>query len=413
VVLLAPLGCAHVDLLAWARSVPEASEKNPVFNIVSVWEPSEGRNTDGLPTRGFAGQLFFFTRSSPTPVKVNGDVRVYVFDDQGTAEEQAKPIHQFDFLGDAWTMHLQDSTLGPSYNVFIPYTREGQWQANCQLRLRLSTESGQVVHSEMVEVALPGSPRPGGQDATPSGGTASPPPVGQHLATQMRPPVEPIQYGATLRHETVRHETARPMVVSSGSPPMTANQVPAAAMPAPAMSAAAVSAATMMAESAPKRFRLSGDATAALTAHNTRPAANNTRPAANNIAPAAYNVGPSSPPRSYGTNLVGRAGGSGPVPGNWPQIGRPVIPTASTGQLAVVPAGMTNEPPQFQSFPYQAPAPQAVSYQPVVYQVEADGPTITGTTSTLGGGAAGGNTGVAHPLGSQAAVRHPLANALQ
>jgi hypothetical protein len=45
VVLLAPLGCAHVDLLAWARSVPEASEKNPVFNIVSVWEPSEGRNT--------------------------------------------------------------------------------------------------------------------------------------------------------------------------------------------------------------------------------------------------------------------------------------------------------------------------------------------------------------------------------
>jgi hypothetical protein len=86
---------------------------------------------------------------------------VFLFDDVGTVEEQSKPIHQFDFLGDAWTTHLQQSTLGPAYNVFIPYVRKHAFQVNCALRVRLTPPEGEgsAVYSETVYVTLPGKDR--------------------------------------------------------------------------------------------------------------------------------------------------------------------------------------------------------------------------------------------------------------
>lgn len=158
-------GCATPRLFDWRKSnIETATERNPVARIVCIWEPSEGNGTDGLPTRGLAGQIMFFTNGQPEPVRVTGDVRVYLFDDHGTQEEQKKPIRQFDFLGDAWTVHLSESTLGPAYNVFVPYTRKHQWRAQCSLRVRLIPEAGSPIFSETVHVTLPGQKRPMGNN---------------------------------------------------------------------------------------------------------------------------------------------------------------------------------------------------------------------------------------------------------
>ena len=154
--LLLP-GCAETSLLKWKQQKhPQADARNPAVKALCLWEPANGHNADGLPTRGFAGQILFFTARSPVPVQVNGDVRVYLFDDQGTREEQAKPIRQFDFLGDAWMVHLQETTLGPAYHVFVPYVRKGHHQANCALRVRLKPAEGPVIFSDMAKVTLPG-----------------------------------------------------------------------------------------------------------------------------------------------------------------------------------------------------------------------------------------------------------------
>src|SRR5690606_2996280 len=117
---------------------------------------AEGIGPDNLPTRGFAGKITFFTRNQKSGVRVNGDVRVYVYDDQGPVEERGKPIHQWDFPGDAWSIHLQQSSLGPAYSVFIPYTRKGNHQALCALRVRFTPAAGTPMYSETVAVLLPG-----------------------------------------------------------------------------------------------------------------------------------------------------------------------------------------------------------------------------------------------------------------
>ncbi|MDB5385865.1 MAG: hypothetical protein JWM11_1511, partial [Planctomycetaceae bacterium] len=83
--------------------------------------------------------------------------RIYLFDDQGTEEEQSKPIYQFDFEPEAWQLHSSMTELGPAYNVFIPYTRKGRNQANCALRIRYNPPSGTPVFSQMATLTLGGT----------------------------------------------------------------------------------------------------------------------------------------------------------------------------------------------------------------------------------------------------------------
>lgn len=151
-------GCAGFQWIDWNKTkVVEATANNPVSRIICIWEPAEGHGLDGLPTRGVAGQILFFTKQHPQPVMVEGDVRVYLFNDRGPPEERSKPIHQFEFLGDAWTVHAQHSSLGPAYNVFIPYVRKNNEQVTCGLQIRLTPKAGPTMFSQMVHVTLPGS----------------------------------------------------------------------------------------------------------------------------------------------------------------------------------------------------------------------------------------------------------------
>lgn len=151
-------GCASDN---WFRlkkeAFPTASAKNPAVRILAVWQVGEGQGPDGLTTRGFAGQIFFLDANDQIPAKVDGDVRVYVFDDQGTAEERDKPLHQFDYPRESWKVRMTTTKMGPAYVVFVPYTRKGSHKAVCSLRLRYTpAEGGPPLFSDMSQVSLPG-----------------------------------------------------------------------------------------------------------------------------------------------------------------------------------------------------------------------------------------------------------------
>jgi hypothetical protein len=151
-------GCSTTSLFTWNMDgYVHSGPKNPVTEVVSVWQPGEGTDGDGKMARGFVGQLYFFTGKNPAPVVVDGAVRVYLFDDQGAPEEQVKPIHQFDFTPEAWNTHMGKGKLGPTYSAFIPYTRKGFHEARCALRVKFTPRQGTPYFSEMVHIALPGS----------------------------------------------------------------------------------------------------------------------------------------------------------------------------------------------------------------------------------------------------------------
>jgi hypothetical protein len=157
VLLLSPLlaGCETLDLnFPEFREAPDRTTE--VSSIQCVWQSGEGVGLDNMPTRGFAGQVLFFIRGEPEPVPVNGDVRIYVFDDQGTVEEQAKPIHEFNFPAAVWSSYRQETNLGSAYHVFIPYTRKGGMAASCTLRVRMTAVGRPPVYSQLATISLPG-----------------------------------------------------------------------------------------------------------------------------------------------------------------------------------------------------------------------------------------------------------------
>jgi hypothetical protein len=136
--------------------------------VVCLWEPAEGTGLDHLPARGFAGQILFITPRHEEPVQVDGKVRVYVFDDCGTIEEQQQPIHQFVFDSTSWNAFLHETNLGAAYQLFIPYTRPDMHQAACSLRVCYEPADGQPVYSKFAKVSLPGSAKPEPDDAASS-----------------------------------------------------------------------------------------------------------------------------------------------------------------------------------------------------------------------------------------------------
>ncbi|MCY2968962.1 MAG: hypothetical protein NT069_35940 [Planctomycetota bacterium] len=150
-------GCTSLESLKLGKDkVPASGDKNPVVQILPIWQPGEGPGIDGKTTRGFLGQIYFFTANSAVAAKVNGEVWFYLFDDQGTDEEQIKPLHQFQYKAEHWTLLGEQGKLGQVYSVFVPYTRAGYHKAQCGLRVKYIPERGLPIHSEMAYIGLPG-----------------------------------------------------------------------------------------------------------------------------------------------------------------------------------------------------------------------------------------------------------------
>lgn len=128
----------------------------PIREIICIWQYAEGRDSKGSPSRGLAGRIMFFAQGSRTPVKIDDEsnVFVYLFDDQGTPAEQAKPFHRIRFIENVWNKHLTDGPLGPTYQVFIPYERDIVHQVKCTVNVRLLTDDRPPVSSEMNTITL-------------------------------------------------------------------------------------------------------------------------------------------------------------------------------------------------------------------------------------------------------------------
>lgn len=152
----------------FGTKIPTATAADPATQILCFWQPGEGNDPDGYPCRGFSGQILFTSNKSQAPVKIDGDVRIYLFDDQGTVDEQAKPLRQFDFDGGSWNIHLGKTSLGPTYSIFIPYVRRGVTEANCSLRIRLKPKHGPTIFSDFSSMPLnPTKKVKRGEDAKP------------------------------------------------------------------------------------------------------------------------------------------------------------------------------------------------------------------------------------------------------
>lgn len=155
-------GCSTSSLLQTSSSVmnaPSAMIKavrapDPVSKLLCLWEPAEGQGLDEKPSRGFAGQIMFFSPGKDSPVKVKGVVTIFEYIDYDPDAEDPQPDHVFTFDSGAWEAHRAEGTLGHSYNVFLPYVKKDKGHSVCALRVEIETEDGRKVSSPYTEVTL-------------------------------------------------------------------------------------------------------------------------------------------------------------------------------------------------------------------------------------------------------------------
>lgn len=216
-VLVANLGgCSTTGLFKSGHNdFPHAGPNNPVTEILGVWQPGTGLGLDNKPTRGFTGQVLFFAHKGDSPVQIDGEVQISVYDDQGTPAEQVQAIHNFDFAPRAWNALLDKGPLGATYNVFVPYTRAGRHEAKCAIRIRYTPKAGSPVYSEMVNIVLEGKKKStttdspanssdgNNYDETPANAAAVRKPPHVHGLTDSIPMTADLQASRNRRHAAV------------------------------------------------------------------------------------------------------------------------------------------------------------------------------------------------------------------
>jgi hypothetical protein len=154
--------------------------------IVASWTDTVFYQPNQVPMRGFGGRLMFYEGDKPEPIKVDGTLSVYVFDETNRDPNNVKPDRKCVFTKEQIPSHYSKSKLGHSYSVWIPWDEVGGPQKEISLIVRFTPEKGGVVVSEQTKQLLPGQPQQEMAKKTGGGAPATAQATlnGQHAAAQ-------------------------------------------------------------------------------------------------------------------------------------------------------------------------------------------------------------------------------------
>ena len=100
----------------------------------------------------------FYGEKEEKPVKVDGTLIVYGFDETNRRPDNTKPDQKFIFTPEQLAKHYSKSDIGHSYSVWVPWDAAGGPQEKVSLIVRfVPREKGMVVVSDQATQLLAGS----------------------------------------------------------------------------------------------------------------------------------------------------------------------------------------------------------------------------------------------------------------
>ena len=151
-------GCSSLDLPEGPKW-PGMEEKPQIPNeIVDVWADDILHRSGETSKRGFGGRLMFYNRESEVPIKVEGGLTVYLFDDRGEDPMREAPLHKFIFPPETLEKHHSKSELGHSYSFWLPVDEVGGVEKKLTIIARFDSAVGGKVLGTPSTHVLPGVP---------------------------------------------------------------------------------------------------------------------------------------------------------------------------------------------------------------------------------------------------------------
>lgn len=188
VCILAAQGCSQFDLtkdIPWPMG--DADNPKAPTKVVAIWTETVLTQVGQPSKRGFGGRLMFYNNHEDKPVKVDGTLVVYAFDEEGRKPTDVKPDRKYVFPREQFPAHYSKSKIGHSYSVWVPWDEVGGPTKEMSLIVRFTPVKGSVVVGEQTKHVLSGLPR---QEEGPTTSQARQAQV-RHSA---RGPVHPASY---------------------------------------------------------------------------------------------------------------------------------------------------------------------------------------------------------------------------
>lgn len=158
VFVTATCGCSTLDLSKAQSLWPAASEKpQQPASIVAIWSEGVVHQASVPPIRGYAGRILFYDASGAKPVKVDGTLTVYAFDETGRSKADTRPDRKYVFTPEQLANRYDPVKVGPAYAIWIPWDEAGGPRKDISLIVRFAPRSGQIVIGEMARLVLNGT----------------------------------------------------------------------------------------------------------------------------------------------------------------------------------------------------------------------------------------------------------------
>ena len=122
--------------------------------VAVVWKEQVYQPNSGIPVRGFTGRFYFYDTQDQL-VGVDGELRVYGYDDTKSATSRIAD-QVFVFPAEKFAKHYSPSDLGPSYNFWIPWEEYGGLRKAITLVPVFKTVDGQIIQGNPDHLSLKG-----------------------------------------------------------------------------------------------------------------------------------------------------------------------------------------------------------------------------------------------------------------
>jgi hypothetical protein len=152
-------GCSSLSL---TKAIPwpgdAGGKPQQPKSIMALWTDTVLHQPNSPPTRGFAGRLIFYGPDATKPVKVDGTLTVYAFDEEGRDPANARPDRKYVFTSEQLATHYEKTKVGPSYAVWIPFDEASGPKKEVSLIVRFAPKGGMLVVSDQSRQVLLGPP---------------------------------------------------------------------------------------------------------------------------------------------------------------------------------------------------------------------------------------------------------------
>lgn len=157
-------GCAAPLAFDIRRPIPWLADDEPsqATRMIAIWSDTVMTQPGQPGRRGFGGRLMFYKGGSfqkggaERPIKVEGKLIVFAFDDTESDPSRCVPDKKYVFTPEQFAKHYSKSELGHSYSIWLPWDEVGGPQKKIALVARFESNDGALITSEMTTQLLPG-----------------------------------------------------------------------------------------------------------------------------------------------------------------------------------------------------------------------------------------------------------------